>query len=136
MDARAQHIQRIVDRLRIDSHARTIAVVDRRGQSVATAAAGQDLDFGPLMAIGETGVTRCLVDGDPECTIWALVHAGARFAAMALIARRLVLVACVDGPPDAPRWLDRLRRAATELRALDLATYDWVTEDDLDGLIE
>jgi predicted regulator of Ras-like GTPase activity (Roadblock/LC7/MglB family) len=92
-------IQAIADKLQQDSRARTILIVDKNGQMIATSGAGSDLDTTSLSSLvaGNVAATGGIAKLIEEEEFTGQFHEGKDISVhMTLVARRIILVVLFD----------------------------------------
>jgi len=111
-----RQIQAIVDRLQQDSRARTILVVDKNGQMIATAGNAAELDTTSLSSLvaGNVAATGGIAKLIEEEEFTGQFHEGKGISVhMTIVARRIILVVLFD--KNTTHGLVRLRvKKATE----------------------
>ena len=143
-------IQAITDKLLRDSRSKTILIVDKNGQLIASSGGSTDLDTTSLSSLvaGNVAATGGIAQVIREDEFTGQFHEGKDISVhMTLVARRIILVVLFGKDP--PHGLVRLRvrKASEELTAVFEAlerkaasqssqqnVFAEITDDDIDNL--
>ncbi|MGB1274929.1 MAG: roadblock/LC7 domain-containing protein [Nannocystaceae bacterium] len=144
-----KQIQAICDKLQQDSRAKTILLVDKNGQLVASSGSSRDLDTTSLSSLvagnvaATGGIAKLLQEDEFAC----LFHEGKGISIhLSLVGRRIILVVLFDKNTTQGLVRLRVRKACTKLTQIfdELAAkaampqennpFDEITDEDIDNL--
>lgn len=144
-----RQIQAIADKLQQDSRSKTILLVDKNGQLVASAGNHRDLDTTSLSSLvaGNVAATGGIAKLLQEDEFAALFHEGKGISIhISLVGRRIILVVLFDKNTTQGLVRLRVRKACIDLTRIfdELAAkaampqennpFDEITDEDIDNL--
>lgn len=147
-DEELSEIREVADRLHQDSRARTILIVDKNGQLIASSGVDAELDTTSLSSLvaGNVAATGGIAKLIEEEEFTGQFHEGKEISVhMTIVARRIILVVLFD--KNTTQGLVRLRvkkageglteifdRIATKPKTGQPDIFDTITDEDIDAL--
>jgi predicted regulator of Ras-like GTPase activity (Roadblock/LC7/MglB family) len=147
-DEELSEIREVADRLQQDSRARTILIVDKNGQMIASSGVDADLDTTSLSSLvaGNVAATGGIAKLIEEEEFTGQYHEGKEISVhMTIVARRIILVVLFD--KNTTQGLVRLRvkkanemltdifdRLAAKPKGQEEDVFKEITDEDIDNL--